>query len=327
MSSKFFRPAAMAVLLGALALGSVQAQTSVNVYGLMDLSIGRNQAPGGVATKDVDSGKMTTSYFGFKGSEDLGGGLKASFAIESFLRGDTGEAGRFNGDPFWARSAWVGLGGGFGSVNLGRNTTSLFVNTLIFNPFGDSFGYSPSIRHYFTSGTTTGDTGWSDSVKYSSPRFGGASFTAHAAEAGANGGGRNYGLSGLYFGGPMALGFAWQNVKKGSTVADTKTWQIGASYDLKAVKLFGQYGKVNNDTSGNDYKIAGLGLSAPLGAGKALFQWGRISPKTGANRTTISLGYDYDLSKRTDVYAVYMSDKITGLSTGSNYGVGIRHRF
>lgn len=319
---------ATALAAGACVLLSTaaHAQSSVSLYGLVDLSAGSFQNPGADATKGVENGKMTTSYFGLKGTEDLGGGLKANFAIESFMRNDTGAAGRFNGDPFWARSAWVGLSGGYGSLNIGRNTTSLFVNTLIFNAFGDSFGFSPSIRHYFTSGTVTGDTGWSDSIKVTSPRFGGLTLTTHGALGEANGG-KNFGVSALYFGGPLAAGFAWQSAAKGATLDNTKAWQLGASYDLKAVKFFGQYGSVDNEATDNGYDITGLGASVPIGAGSLLAQWGRISPDMGSSRTTFSVGYDYFLSKRTDLYAVYMSDKISGLDTGTNYAVGIRHRF
>ena len=306
---------------------AAQAQSTVSLYGLVDLSVGSFQNPGGDSSKSVVSGNMTTSFFGLKGTEDLGGGLKANFAIESFMRNDTGAAGRFNGDPFWARSAFVGLStDSLGALNIGRNTTSLFVNTLIFNAFGDSFGFSPAIRGYFTSGTTTGDTGWSDSVKYTSPRFGGLSFTAHVAAGEANGG-KNGGASALYFGGPVALGFAWQRATKGSTVDNTDTWQLSGSYDFKVAKLFGQYGNVENDTTGNEYDITGVGASVPVGAGSLLAQWGAVSPDVGSKRTTFSVGYDYFLSKRTDLYAVYMSDKISGLDTGTTYAVGIRHRF
>ena len=325
-----FRPRLHPTLLalGAplFAAGAAQAQSSVSLYGLVDLSVGSFQSPGGDSAKGVNSGNMTTSYYGLKGSEDLGSGLKANFAIEAFMRSDTGASGRFNGDAYWARSSWVGVSSGYGSLNVGRNTTSLFVNTLIFNAFGDSFGFSPSIRHYFTSGTTTGDTGWSDSLKYTSPRFGGLTMTAHVA-AGEGDGGKNGGVSALYFGGPLALGFAWQSVSKGGTLDNTKAWQLGASYDLKAAKLFGQYGNVKNDATGNAYDITGLGASVPAGAGSVLVQWGKISPDLTASRTTFSLGYDYFLSKRTDLYAVTMSDKISGLSSGTTYAVGMRHRF
>lgn len=303
------------------------AQSNVTVYGLLDLSIGRTQAPGGVATNGVDSGKMTTSHLGFRGSEDLGGGLSAVFVLEHFLRADTASAGRFDADTFWARNAFVGLNGSFGSVHAGRLTTSLFVNTLLYSPFGDSFGFSPSIRHYFASGTVTGDSGWSDSLRYTSPRLGGASFSAHVAVAEGNGG-RNTGLSGQYAAGPLGLAAAWQKVGKGATVADTTTWQLSGSYDLKVVKLFAQHGQVDNDTTGNDYMISGLGATVPVGPlGRVMAQWGQIDPKTGARRTTISAGYGYHLSKRTEVYGVAMSDKLSGLSTGNSYSVGIKHRF
>lgn len=309
-----------------MALGA-QAQSSVSVYGLLDVSVGQTQAPGGASSKAVDSGKMTTSYLGFKGTEDLGGGLSAVFTLEHFLRADTGSAGRFDADTFWSRNAFVGLTGGFGTVALGRQTTGLFVNTLLFNPFGDSFGFSPSIRHYFTSNTTTGDSGWSDSVKYTSPKVGGATLTAHVA-AGEGSGGKNLGISGVYFGGPLGLGFAWQDVEKGAAVQDTTTWQLSGSYDMKVVKLTAQYGQVDNDSTGQDYKITELGASVPVTeTGKVLAQWGQIDPSTGAKRTTISLGYNHSLSKRTEVYGAYMSDKLSGSSAGNNYSVGVRHRF
>ena len=319
------RPVLLAVLLAAAA--GAHAQSSVAVYGLIDLSVGRFQAPGGAADKAVEAGKMTTSYLGFRGSEDLGGGLRANFAIEHFMRPDTGAAGRFNADGFWTRSAFVGLSGGFGAVTLGRTTTSLFVQTLMFNAFGDAFGFSPSIRHYFSSGTTTGDTGWSDAVRYVSPRFGGASFTLHAAEPGNDGGKRNYGASAGWSGGAAAVGLAWQKVQRGSAVNDTTTWQLAGSYELKMAKLFAQYGQVDDDTANNSFKITGLGAAVPLGRGKLLFQTGRVDSEKTADRTTTSFGYDHELSKRTDVYAVAMADKLSGTGTGKSYALGIRHRF
>jgi predicted porin len=329
----FLRPSRVAAALccgaGLLAMnGATQAQSTVSLYGLVDVSVGRTEEPGGTATDGVDSGKMTTSFWGVKGNEDLGGGLRALFALEGFMRSDTGSAGRFDADTFWARSSFVGLGSPWGTLTLGRNTTSLFVQTLLFNAFGDSFGFSPSIRHYFTSGTTSGDTGWSDSVKYASPSFGGLSFTLHAAANDEGpGSGRNRGASAQWFSGPMGLGLAWQKVEKGVAVPDTTTLQIAGSWDFKAVKAFAQYGRVEFDDSGDEADIWGLGASVPIGTGKLLAQYGRIDPDTAAERTTISLGYDHFLSKRTDLYGVVMSDKIDGLSSGTSYSVGLRHRF
>ena len=295
------------------------AQSNVSVFGLLDVSVGRTQAPGGAASNAMNSGKMTTSHLGFRGVEDLGGGVSTVFALEQFLRPDTGSAGRFNGDTFWARNAYLGFNGGFGSFQMGRITTPLFVNTLRFNPFGDSFGFSPSIRHYFASGTVTGDTGWSESALYTSPKFGNLTLQAHGAFSGGDGG-SNSGLSAQYFDGPVGLAANWQKVRKGATTADTTTWQLSGSYDFKLAKVFLQHGRVDNDTTGNEYKITGIGASIPVGEpGKILMQWGQIDPKSGAKRTTVSVGYDHNLSKRTDVYGVYMSDKLSGLRCTSSY--------
>ncbi|MBP6903440.1 MAG: porin [Burkholderiaceae bacterium] len=317
--------AALASLLLA-AVPAAQAQSTVTLTGMFDLSVGQTQNPGGAKTKAVESGRMSTSWFGVNGKEDLGGGLYAQFVLESFLRNDTASAGRFDGDAFWARSAFVGLVGPWGQLNLGRNTTSLFVNTLVYNAFGDSFGFSPAIRHWFTSGTTTGDTGWADSVRWLSPKMGSFNASAHVA-AGEGNGGRNGGFT-LGFGeGAFSTGLAYQKVKKGGTVQDTTALQLGLSYDFGPVKLFGQIGQVENDSTKLGYDISGLGVAVPVTAtGKLLAQWGKIKPDTGASRTTWTLGYDYFLSKRTDLYAVYMDDKL-GNASGKNYGLGMRHRF
>jgi predicted porin len=273
---------------------------------------------------------MTTNWFGFSGSEDLGGGLSAVFTLQSFMRADTGASGRFGADTFWARNAFVGLASSsLGRVTIGRNTTPFFVTTLSFNPFGDSFGYSPSIRHYFTSGTLTGDSGWSDSVLYTSPKLGGATLQLFVAAAEAGSNGRNHGVNLRWGAGAFDSAFSWQDVKKdgAAAVADTKSWQGAASYDFGMAKLFGQFGNVANKTTGNEYDIAGLGASVPVGNGRLLAQWGQIKPETGAKRKTFSAGYDYFLSKRTDLYAVAMSDKIDGQSNGSAFSIGVRHRY
>lgn len=330
-----FRPNLIAGAILGLVAVTAQAQSSVQLNGLVDMSVGSTKAPGGSSTTGVDSGKMTTSYYGFSGTEDLGGGLSAQFRLEAFLRADTGAAGRFTGDTFFARTSSVGLSHkSFGSVNLGRNTTQLFVSTLIFNAFGDSFGYSPSIRHYFTSGagSATGDTGWSDSIAYSSPvfsgfRFGAAVATKEGATATSNGGNWSVGLS--YFSKTLAASLVHQDVKKdGATpVNDTQTTQLGVSYDFGTAKAFFQYGEVENTTTNNKTDILGVGVRLPLGVGAFVAQYGTLDPSQALERKTLSLGYLHNLSRRTELYGVVMSDKLKGLSSGGGYSLGIRHRF
>jgi predicted porin len=339
------RHLALCVALFAGAPGLAQAQSSVSAYGLIDMSVGQYEGIGAPPKVwRAQSGNMTTSFLGFKGTEDLGGGLKGVFAIEHFLRADTGDAGRFNGDAFWARNAYVGLSGAFGTTKLGRNTTPLFVSTLIFNAVGDSFGFSPSIRQLFTPATGAGmlpffgDTGWNNSLAYSSPNFGGLSLNlmGNLGEGAASATGRNMGANVLYFGGPFAATVAAQQVKNGAFGAPAgwksqDTVQLGLSYDLSVVKLFGQYTMVKTKaTLDTDTKIYGIGAAVPIGAGKALLQYGNAKADLGATEVvnkTLTVGYDYNLSKNTDVYAVIMNDKATALDAGTSVAAGIRLRF
>ena len=85
--------------------------------------------------------------------------------VQTCLRPDTGSSGRFDGDGFWMRNANVGIGGSFGSVKLGIACTPLFVSSLLFNPFVDSFGFSPTMHTYFSpTGQVAGGTEWSNAV-------------------------------------------------------------------------------------------------------------------------------------------------------------------
>ena len=340
---------AVALATATLCLSApVLAQSSVSLYGLIDMSAGQFQDAGAAKVKKVQSGNMATSFLGFKGTEELSSTLKAKFAIETFLRTDTGEAGRFGPDVFWARAAWVGLEGDFGSTTLGRTTNQFFVSTLIFNAFGDSFGYSPSIRQVLTPSVAhpqmlpfLGDTGWSNSILYSSPSTGGFSFNLQGALGEGTQPGRNVGANVLYFGGPFAATVAYQQVKQGLSAftpaiqsagfKSQDSAQVGASYDLTAVKLFGQYSLVKTKaTTDTKSTIYGFGLSAPIGPGKLLAQYGSAKaefPTSEVVSKTLTVGYDYNLSKATDIYALVMNDRLTGLATGNTLAAGLKVKF
>jgi predicted porin len=343
---------ASAIALACLAVGGVaHAQSSVSAYGLIDLSAGQFQSAGGLKVKKVDSGNMATSYIGFKGSEDLGGGLRANFQLETFVSADTGIPGRVSTAPidtFWGRNANVSLTGGFGTIKLGRQAMPLFVSTLLFNAFSDSFGFSPSIRQYFSApyGTPViGDTAWNNAIGYSLPSYGGlsANLLVSAGEGAATSKGKNVGGNVLYFGGPVALTAVWQSVKSqgalGQSIATypgftgQTAYQVGGSFDAGVVKLFAQYGKIKTDAS-KDVTTTNynFGVKVPLGAGAVMAQYGNSKIETetvaGDKQSKIgSLGYDYFLSKRTDVYAVLMLEKFTAVSHGSTYAVGLKHTF
>ncbi len=344
-SHKAISRAATALLFGAA--GLAQAQSSVQTYGLLDMSAGQFQLAGDLKVKRAESGKMTTSFLGFRGTEDLGGGLKAKFQLEHFFLADTGTAGRFGADVFWARAAWVGLQGGFGTATLGRNDNLLFISSLAFNAFGGSFGYSPTIQQVFTPRSSMlpfyGDSGWSNSLAYTSPDLGGLTvrFLGGLGEGAAGARGRNVAGSVAYFSGPLGATALWQQVKHGSGLngvgsppvpagfKDQTTYQVGVSYDLTVAKLYGQYTQTKTDANfDTKTRIYGLGAAVPIGAGKALVQYGNAESSSAVKRKNVILtaGYDYYLSKNTDVYAVYMNDKAKN-STGNTLAAGIRLRF
>lgn len=316
-----------------LCCAGAQAQSSVSLYGLIDASVVSAKGPGAsVTTTAVQSGNMTTNFWGMRATEDLGGGLKAEATLEGFFLGTNGASGRFPGDPFFSRGANVSLSGGFGTVALGRVTNSLFVNNLIFNAFGDSFGFSPAIRLlHLSAGQASGDTGWNESIKWTSPSIQGATFSIHQSPKGSRAG-SNMNVSALYFRGPISAGASWQEVRSrnggGVGATDSNAWQIGGAYDAKVVKVFAQVGKVENVTNKVDYDHMGVGASVPVSAaGKVLLQYNSMEPSNAKASKTTSVGYDHFLSKRTDLYAVYMTEKVPGVSNGNTYGVGVRHRF
>jgi predicted porin len=343
--------------------GTAAAQTNVTVSGLVDGYVGRLRYSGDTANRAVvNSSGMTTSWFGVKGSEDLGGGLTARFGLTGFFKTDTGASGRFANDTFWSRDANVALSGGFGTIQLGRGLAPNFVPSVISNAFGDSFSFSPLILHmdvplFNASGWTNsvqGDTGWSNGFIYTTPKFGDLNANIHYqfGEVAGDNSKRNVGANVFYFSGPYALTGFYHNIKvnnplnspvgnvqpagniplpSGLFASRQTAWMVGGNYNLTAVKLFASYGQTSHDIDLED-KTLSLGASVPAGSGRFLAAWAQTKRSgaavvTDRKRNTASLGYVHDMSKRTDVYAVMMNDKITAQRAGTSFGLGMRHRF
>lgn len=356
--------------------GIAAAQSTVTVYGLLDIAAGRFTGPAtGVNAQDksiyrIEGGGMSTSFLGFRGSEDLGGGLAASFDLATFMRNDTGQVGRgdaipapvnVGADTFWSRAAWVGLSSSsLGRVRLGNVTSLMFFNSITSNAFGDSTVFSPINLVTFIGGPLTGGTGWTNQVVVDSPVWGG--FSASAARAlSESQGGANSALRLAYAQGPLAGSIAWQSVKKnpltfadGTSPNNTRSWQLAASYDFQAVKVYGHLGNIQNkgtEAAPLDvgYRIWGLSAAVVLGEGRLLAGYAQrktqdvVGPvpatTAGGNveRRVVTVGYDHYLSKRTDLYAMAMNDRTqtrtlpvpptTVSASGSSVAVGIRHRF
>ncbi len=340
---------ACGLLAATLSMGTtVCAQSSVQLYGLVDAWTGVHKPVGGRERAWTQGGGgMTTSYWGLKGQEDLTGGVKAIFAMEGFFRPETGESGRFNGDPMFSRSAYVGLQSeDVGALTLGRLTTPYFLSTILFNPFGDSYTFSPAVFHTYLGMQgqgVLGDSGWSNAVKYTTPNFNGLTanliygFSNEANKSGSN----KWGGNAMYFNGAFSATLAYQQNKFNNRADDLESIipgfrqqraaQLGMAYDFEFVKLFALFQYVKNAIHSGDISMKGgqLGVSVPMGGGSVLASYGhtRSSGASEVKRNSWALGYDYKLSKRTDVYAAYYSDKVTDLSRGDTFGVGIRTTF
>ncbi|MDS0858621.1 porin [Burkholderia pseudomultivorans] len=322
--------------------GFTHAQSSVSLYGLVDAFVGELHPAGAAGNAwQMGSGGMTTSYWGISGAEDLGAGMRAIFTLESFFRINDGQAGSFTGQSFFGRNAFVGLSGHFGELTLGRNTAPLFVSTLLFNPFGNSFTFSPIVAHSYLgsamgAASVQSDTAIDNSILYQTPEVGGLSGSMLYSNAGVAGhaGQANYSANVLYFAGPFSATVAVQSLHTASLFVNGATaqtaWMVGGAYRFRAVKLFAQYQRVDNNNHVTDDTLQ-LGASVRIGLGSVLMSWAGTQRRSLAEDrirwSTAALGYDYPLSKRTDIYAAWRYDTITHVSSGNSVGAGIRVKF
>lgn len=327
--------------LASIAAGAhAQSSESVQIYGLVGTyvsSLKRSDMPARQLLEG--SGGLVTSYIGVRGSEDLGGGAKAIFALESFFQPDTGGMGRNSTDPLWSRNSYVGFSGGAGRLTFGRQTNPTYTAMGLVNPFGTSVVFSPLVLHTFVanySGAVIGDTVWNNTVQYVTPDYKGLVGTAiyGLGEAAGHNGKGDLGLHLSYTGGGFTAVISGQR-QRTSAVAPTVgqyTYLAGAAYDFKAAKVYAATAITQNvgvETGAHTYE---LGLSVPITAADSLLaEWARTRHSGGRPadqlRNTATLGWDHFLSRRTDVYATYMADRLSGSGLGNSFGVGIRHTF
>lgn len=284
----------------------------------------------------LDGGGMTTSFWGIGGSEDLGGGLTAKFALESYIRNDIGAGGRSDTDPLFARSAYVGLVGGFGEIRVGRQPNP-FGTTVMFEPTGASTRFSPLLNQLWTPAfgrVVSGDTTRVNGLGYISPTIGGFStqLVYSLGEVAGTDGTNNISGNLTYRTGGLAVGLAAQRVEFGPGIVaaspNEKDYALGASYDFQVVKAFGQYNKKKTDGVSLESDTYSVGASVPVGVGKILAAVASTKfDATDIRRNTAVVGYDHALSKRTDVYVNYLYDKLSNANVGNTVAVGVRHSF
>lgn len=336
----FLRYGAGLIAAGASCGAFAQATTQVQLYGLVGAYVGKLERSGGpAAATALGHGGLTTSFWGFRGSEDLGAGTKVIFALESFFQPDTGAQGRSAADPLFSRNAYVGVEGGFGKLTAGRQTNPTYINMGMLSPFGNSVVFSPLVLQSFIAtynGALIGDTVWNNAIQYVTPRTGGfaGNVIYGLGEVAGSSETANLGLHANYLKGNFSAAFSAQRVRVPVTAPLTQQegYLLGAAYDFKLVKVFGSF--VKSDASGvvNHTKGWDVGLKVPLTPqGALLAEFGhtkRTRAVVAENvRKTATIGYDYSLSKRTDVYAVYLRDQQSGFDAANSVALGIRHTF
>lgn len=336
--------AALAVATVAASPLFAAAQTNVQLYGILDAAISSQDVGGPEGrTTVVNSGNQSSSRFGFRGTEDLGNGLKAMFNLEAGAAIDTGA-----GDSaLFGRRAVVGLEGGFGSLTLGREYSPIAAVAAATDAFGQGF-YGSNLSAFTTNRLTRR---LSNSVNYKSPSWNGLKLlaaysageitTANTPSGDLKGVGVEYTLGGLY------LGAGYHTIKRVPADEDKES-AIGAAY--KFDQLGGFEIKANWMAADREgavkYKQANLGGSMPFGAHRVYANY-QQQKQGAAKGNSWALAYTYSLSKRTNVYASYASldnngSAVFGLSSSSVniapaatalgkdpdvFSLGIRHTF
>lgn len=347
--------------------GVAQAQSSVTLYGIADAFVGSLSSTtrtAGVSTKTtntvIDSGGLASPRFGLRGVEDLGGGLKAVFALEGGILVDTG-AGNQSGGGLFSRQAFVGVNGGFGTVTLGRHLTAYDALRGATNYSDNALLFSFSqIGAVYGNGVADYTNRTSNSLAYTSPSFGGFSGalvvgTGEDKTTGVSAS-RNNSFHIKYANGPLLVGYAYQNerfnggssisaIAAPGTAITAATGErdynlFGASYDFGVAKITGSYQAAKQKNSavatnnGKDKEFQ-AGVTVPFGAAALSAGYVRSkSDNTGLRATGYSLLGTYSLSKRTTLYAGGLSRKFD-LAAGAQSGTekatavvaGLRHNF
>lgn len=320
-------------VLGAFS-GIAAAQSSVSIYGVVDVWAGRdkNGAPGASSNTVLNSGGLSTSRLGFKGSEDLGGGLSAIFGLEAGLAIDAGTSNA-GGALQFNRQSYLGFSGGFGEIIAGKVWTAYDDIEAGAHQLGGATTFAVEYAVMDSGNNYSGNP--NNGFKYTSPDFGGFSGAAsYSLDENAATKSNVTAFHVKYANGPIYAGFAYQD--EGSTT-DIKYTRINGSYDFGMAKLLLTFGRVKEAAgSANEYSIGvdfPLSDALVLSAGYAAHNPNSTySTNPDGDRKGFGLGATYMLSKRTTTYAAYTTantDNAAGVRTNElrRFGVGVRHSF
>jgi predicted porin len=342
------------VALAALAATASFAQSSVTLFGVADAWVGnakgrfngaaRSGVAGDPSELRLDSGGLSGSRWGLRGSEDLGGGLKANFVIEAGLNIDNGTSAQGTpGALVYGRQSYLGLSGGFGDLRLGRQYSAYDELRSATSAFGHTSFDATILAGSWAEVGSDYAARIDNMIRYATPNFGGFSAAVGyglGENKNVSGGkaGSVTSLHGLYANGPITVGLGYQ-LEKANTVAPAAAVKlthtmVGGGYDFGAFKLNASINqsKVKNNVKDSEYAI---GATLPLGSFSLGLQYSNAKAKF--NGTTVEKGSTfaaqgiYALSKRTDTYVGLHNTKVKAgnVTTDKNnlIAVGVRHRF
>lgn len=340
----------MAAAIGTLFAGTAQAQTNVVLYGIADGNLRFDHTNIGTL-KSVGSGGESGTRWGLRGTEDLGGGLKATFNFEQGIDIGDNSSAQGNVSPttpnspvsstggrLFGRTATVGIASStFGELRIGRAYTPMYVAWSAIDPMGA--GFVGGAQNYAVGNVTRYD----NSFYYDSPKLYGLQFTgafrlgesttANPATGSVKDGGNSYNAVLTYANGPLLASYSWLATKSSLDNNTTRTQFGGALYDFKILKLHALYFNTKNSTTTSVQSYA-LGVTVPIKSFNVFGQFGRIDNRYKANNSSlknddsnfIGLGANYLFSKRTDVYAswakqVNQGNAVYVLSDAGNAGL------
>lgn len=324
---------ALAVLA---ASGASFAQSSVTLYGIADVWFGRTTLTDAPSQIKLDSGGVSGSRFGFKGSEDLGGGLKANFLLEQGFNIDTGAT---TAGQAFSRQSYVGFSGGFGEVKLGKMWTAFDDINGAANAVFDS-ALSPQNGVWLSTGYQANPN---NGLYYVSPSMGGFSAAVNYAlgenKTATVDAGSVVAFNVKYEGGPVYAGLAYQREKATDAADATNFTRVNGSYDFGVAKLLAGYGRVSgspvagtSDFSTTEWELgADFPVSGALTLSAGIARSSDNAAKGDATRKGYGLGAAYAMSKRTTVYGGYQSANTSkpGVadSDATLLAVGVKHTF
>lgn len=347
-----------------VASGLAAAQSSVTLFGIVDSTL--QHGSGSVSHRtQLGSGGNSTSRIGFRGVEDLGGGMSASFWLEAGVNVDTGEGAptstnnQPSGTPAtlgggqgltFARRSTVSLASNLGELRLGRDYAPHFYNRFSYDPWGHN-GVGGS--QVFVGAPTRSINRVSNLIAYHLPGNLGGLFGVLGYQLGenaSNAGATSKDGSGVggrlgWRSGPFEVAAAHMVTKYATTATtgDITSANIGGRYDFGAFRVMGGYYRDKVDTiaglTGKGAQVAGIWT---IGAGeiRAMLSNYKTTAAGNPEAKKISLGYVHNLSKRTAVYGTFARVRnsggatfaLNGSTTGANqsssgYDLGVRHMF